>query len=219
MSVRTATSGAEAPRECNLCPRLMAYRAENRRKEPSWFNGAAPSFGAADARLLIVGLAPGRTGANRTGRPFTGDYAGDLLYGTLATLGISSGVYAADPGDGFTLVDTMITNAVRCAPPENKPTPAEIATCRPFLLNRIRALPRLRALVALGAIAHESVLRAHDMKPTAHKFSHGAETPLAGGVRMFSSYHCSRYNTQTNRLTAPMFEELLTRAKAWALAT
>ena len=211
------THRTEAPRDCRLCPRLSAYRDENRRKEPTWFNGAAPSFGSDDARLLIVGLAPGRTGANRTGRPFTGDFAGDLLYGTLSKLGLVAGVYLADPADGFTLVDTMITNAVRCAPPENKPTPAEIATCRPFLLNRMKALPKLRALVALGAIAHESVLRAHDMKVTAFKFGHGVETPLAGGVRMFSSYHCSRYNTQTNRLTAAMFEELIASARAWAL--
>ena len=159
--------GAEAPRDCRACPRLAAYRDENRRREPTWFNGPAPSFGGEDARLLVVGLAPGRTGANRTGRPFTGDFAGDLLYGTLSKLGLAEGVYLADPADGFTLLDTMITNAVRCAPPENKPTPAEIATCRPFLVNRMKALPRLRAVVALGAIAHESVLRAHDMKPSA----------------------------------------------------
>ena len=211
------THRIEAPRDCRLCPRLAAYRDENRRKEPKWFNGAAPSFGPDDARLLVVGLAPGRSGANRTGRPFTGDFAGDLLYGTLSKLGLAEGVYGADPADGFTLVETMITNAVRCAPPENKPPPAEIATCRPFLVNRMKALPNLRALVALGAIAHESVLRAHDMKPTAFKFGHGAETPLAGGVRMFSSYHCSRYNTQTNRLTPAMFEDVMARAKAWAL--
>ena len=209
--------GTEAPRDCRLCPRLAAYRDENRRREPTWFNGAAASFGGEDARLLIVGLAPGRTGANRTGRPFTGDFAGDLLYGTLSKLGLAEGVYRADPADGFTLVGAMITNAVRCAPPENKPTPAEIATCRPFLVNRMKALPRLRAIVALGAIAHESVLRAHDMKPTVSKFGHGAETPLGGDVRMFSSYHCSRYNTQTNRLTTPMFEDLVTRARDWAL--
>ena len=209
--------GAEAPRDCRACPRLAAYRDENRRREPTWFNGPAPSFGGEDAKLLVVGLAPGRTGANRTGRPFTGDFAGDLLYGTLSKLGLARGVYRADPADGFTLVNTMITNAVRCAPPENKPTPVEIATCRPFLVNRMKALPHLRAVVALGAIAHESVLRAHDMKPTASKFGHGVETPLIGDVRMFSSYHCSRYNTQTNRLTAPMFEDVMWRAKAWAL--
>lgn len=211
------TPGAEAPRDCRKCPRLVAYRDENRRREPTWFNGPAPSFGDDDARLLVVGLAPGRTGANRTGRPFTGDFAGDLLYGTLSKLGLAEGVYRADPADGFTLVSAMITNAVRCAPPENKPTPAEIATCRPFLVNRMKALPRLRAIVALGAIAHDSVLRAHDRKLADAKFGHGVETPLGGELRMFSSYHCSRYNTQTNRLTAPMFEEVMARARDWAL--
>lgn len=203
----------DAPANCPLCPRLVAYRDENRRLEPAWFNGAAPSFGDPAARLLIVGLAPGRTGANRTGRPFTGDYAGDLLYGTLLKLGLAKGVYKADPADGLTLHDAMITNAVRCAPPENKPTPAEIATCRPFLGARLAALPTLRAILALGTIAHESVLRAHDMKPSVAKFGHGAEAELPGGVRLFSSYHCSRYNTQTNRLTPAMFEAVMTRAR------
>jgi uracil-DNA glycosylase family 4 len=201
-----------------LCPRLVAYRETNRRAEPGWFNGAAPSFGDANARLLIVGLAPGRTGANRTGRPFTGDYAGELLYGTLKKLGLAEGEYRADPNDGFTLRGAMITNAVRCAPPENKPTPAEIATCRPFLASRMEALPSLRALLALGSIAHESVLRAHALKPTASKFGHGVETVLPGGRTLISSYHCSRYNTQTRRLTADMFETVMTRAKAIAFA-
>lgn len=207
----------EAPRNCPLCPRLVGYRAQNQRAEPSWFNGAAPSFGDPNARLLIVGLAPGRTGANRTGRPFTGDYAGDLLYGTLKKLGLAEGEYRADPADGFTLKGAMITNAVRCAPPENKPTPAEIATCRPFLAARISALPRLKAMIALGSIAHESVLRTHDMKPSAAKFGHGAETTLPNGCIMVSSYHCSRYNTQTKRLTTDMFETVMSRAKeiAW----
>lgn len=207
----------EAPRNCPLCPRLVGYRVQNQRAEPSWFNGAAPSFGDPNARLLIVGLAPGRTGANRTGRPFTGDYAGDLLYGTLKKLGLAEGEYRADPADGFTLKGAMITNAVRCAPPENKPTPAEIATCRPFMAARISALPRLKAMLALGSIAHESVLRAHDMKPSAAKFGHGAETTLPNGCIMVSSYHCSRYNTQTKRLTTDMFETVMSRAKeiAW----
>lgn len=206
----------EAPRGCPLCPRLVAYREENRRLEPDWFNGAAPSFGDAKARLLIVGLAPGRTGANRTGRPFTGDFAGDLLYGTMLKLGLAEGAYRADPADGLTLQDALITNAVRCAPPENKPTPAEIATCRPFLGARMAALPRLRAVMALGAIAHESVLRAFDIKPSTAKFGHGAEAELPDGKRLFSSYHCSRYNTQTNRLTAAMFEDVMQRAQAFA---
>ncbi len=210
------TTPPEAPRDCTLCPRLAAYRQQNARTEPSWFNGPAPSFGDLDARLLIVGLAPGRTGANRTGRPFTGDYAGDLLYATLKKLGLARGVYRADPGDGFTLSGAMITNAVRCAPPENKPTPAEIALCRPFLIARMAALPRLRAILALGSIAHESVLRAHELKPSAAKFGHGAEFTLPGGRTLVSSYHCSRYNTQTRRLTAEMFEEVMARAKALA---
>ncbi|MGE3143543.1 MAG: uracil-DNA glycosylase [Hyphomonadaceae bacterium] len=204
----------EAPRDCPLCPRLVAYRQANARAEPSWFNGAAPSFGDADARLLIVGLAPGRMGANRTGRPFTGDYAGELLYGTLLKFGFARGVYRADPNDGFTLIDAMITNAVRCAPPENKPTPAEIAHCRPFLASRMAHLPKLKALIALGSIAHESVLRAHGLKPSFSKFAHAAETHLPDGRIMISSYHCSRYNTQTRRLTTEMFESIFARAAA-----
>ncbi len=208
---------AEAPAKCKLCPRLVAYREKNAALEPSWFNGAAPSFGDQNARLLIVGLAPGRTGANRTGRPFTGDYAGDLLYGTLKKLGLGAGVYRADPEDGFTLKGAMITNAVRCAPPENKPTPAEITQCRPFLTARIEALPKLKVLFALGSIAHESVLRAHGLKPSYAKFGHGVEAELPGERMLVSSYHCSRYNTQTRRLTAEMFEAAMARAKelAW----
>jgi uracil-DNA glycosylase family 4 len=205
----------EAPRDCALCPRLVAYRRENAAMEPGWFNGAAPSFGPDDARLLVVGLAPGRTGANRTGRPFTGDYAGDLLYATLKKFGLAEGVYRADPADGFVLRDAMVTNAVRCAPPENKPTPAEIANCRPFLAARIGSLAGLRAIVALGAIAHESVLRAYGLKPSYAKFGHGVEAELPRGVRLFSSYHCSRYNTQTNRLTPAMFEDVVGRAAAF----
>lgn len=208
----------EAPRNCPRCPRLVAYRAENARAEPTWFNGAAPSFGDEDTRLLIVGLAPGRGGANRTGRPFTGDYAGDLLYGTLKKLGLAKGEYRADPGDGFTLVGAMISNAVRCAPPENKPTPAEIAACRPFLAARIAALTNLKVILALGSIAHESVLRAHGLKPSAAKFGHGAEATLPEGRTLISSYHCSRYNTQTRRLTTDMFEAVVARAKALATA-
>lgn len=207
---------AEAPRDCQLCPRLVAYRHANARAEPLWFNGAAPSFGDPLARLLVVGLAPGRTGANRTGRPFTGDYAGDLLYGTLKKLGLAEGEYRADPADGFVLKGAMITNAVRCAPPENKPSPAEVATCRRFLEARIAALPNLRVIFALGAIAHGSVLRVHGMKPTLAKFAHGAEAILSTGLQLVSSYHCSRYNTQTRRLTPEMFETAMARARALA---
>lgn len=207
----------EAPRDCALCPRLVAYRARNAAAEPSWFNGAAPSFGDANARLLIVGLAPGRTGANRTGRPFTGDYAGDLLYSTLKKLGLAAGEYRADPADGFMLKGAMITNAVRCAPPENKPTPEEIATCRPFLHARINALAHAKTLLALGSIAHESIVRAHGLKPAEAKFGHGVEIELPDGKTLISSYHCSRYNTQTRRLTPEMFERVMARAKDLAL--
>jgi len=157
-------------------------------------------------------------GANRTGRPFTGDYAGELLYGTLKKLALAEGEYRADPADGFMLKGAMITNAVRCAPPENKPTPEEIATCRPFLAARLEALPKLRVLLALGSIAHESVLRANGLKPSEAKFAHGAEKPLPGGRWLVSSYHCSRYNTQTRRLTAEMFETVMARAQALAFA-
>lgn len=209
-------TAAEAPRDCALCPRLVEYRDENARAQPDWFNGAAPSFGDEHAKVLIVGLAPGRMGANRTGRPFTGDYAGDLLYGTLKKLGLAAGEYRADPKDGFTLKDAMVTNAVRCAPPQNKPTPAEIAQCRPFLAARMDALRNLKVVFALGSIAHESVLRAHGLKPKAIKFAHGAEGELPGGRILVSSYHCSRYNTQTRRLTAEMFETAMARAKTLA---
>jgi uracil-DNA glycosylase family 4 len=213
-----STIPPEAPKDCPLCPRLVLYRELNRRAQPTWFNGAAPSFGDPDARLLIVGLAPGRSGANRTGRPFTGDYAGELLYGTLKKLGLAEGEYRADPNDGLALRGAMITNAVRCAPPENKPLPDEIGTCRDFLAARIEALPNLRALLALGSIAHESVLRAHALKLATSRFGHGVETQLPLGRTLVSSYHCSRYNTQTRRLTTEMFEHAMARAKEIAFA-
>jgi uracil-DNA glycosylase len=203
---------AEAPRDCPACPRLAAYRAANARSEPSWFNGPAPSFGDPDARLLIVGLAPGRTGANRTGRPFTGDYAGDLLYATLAELGLSRGTYQASPDDGLALQGVMITNAVRCAPPQNKPTPEEIRTCNSFLSARIAALPNLSVMVALGRIAHDAVLKALGRRASAATFAHGARHDL-GGLTLFDSYHCSRYNTQTRRLTPQMFADVLAAAR------
>ncbi|MBN8607985.1 MAG: uracil-DNA glycosylase [Caulobacterales bacterium] len=215
-TMKTKPAPPEPAKDCPLCPRLVAYRETNARAEPTWFNGPAPSFGDAQAQLLIVGLAPGRTGANRTGRPFTGDYAGDLLYGTLIKYSLAKGEYRADPNDGVTLQGAMITNAVRCAPPENKPTPAEIATCRPFMATRIDKLPKLRAIMALGSIAHESVLRAHGLKPTFAKFGHGVEAQLPDGRWLISSYHCSRYNTQTRRLTTEMFEAVMARAKALA---
>jgi uracil-DNA glycosylase family 4 len=191
----------------------VAYRAENAAAEPGWFNGPAPSFGDLNATLLIVGLAPGRTGANRTGRPFTGDFAGELLYGTLLHLGLASGTYQADPNDGLTLRGVMITNAVRCAPPQNKPTPDEIATCRPFLSARIAQMPKLTALLALGTIAWEQTLRALSERPSAHpRFGHQVETRTVGGLRLVASYHCSRYNTQTGRLTEAMFRAAVAQA-------
>lgn len=198
---------------CPLCPRLVAYRARNREAEPHWFNGPAPSFGDPDAWLLVVGLAPGRTGANRTGRPFTGDWAGDLLYATLDRVGLSRGTYQARVDDGLVLSGVMITNAVRCAPPENKPETSEIAACNPFLAARIAALPRLTTLVCLGKIAHDATLKALGQRPSRHSFGHGARHEVAG-LTLFDSYHCSRYNTNTGRLTAPMFEAVFEAALA-----
>jgi len=203
----------DAPPDCPLCPRLVAYRAANRTAHPEWFNGAAPSFGDPDARLLVVGLAPGRTGANRTGRPFTGDFAGVLLYGTLIKLGFAQGRYEARPDDGLTLVDCMITNAVRCAPPGNKPETPEQANCRPYLASRIAALPRLQVVVTLGDVARRNVLRALGLTAGAGASGHGAEMRV-GPLTLLNSYHCSRLNTNTGRLTAPMFEAVFQRARA-----
>lgn len=199
---------AEPEKSCALCPRLVDFRRENKEAYPDYFNGPAPSFGGDDARLLIVGLAPGLHGANRTGRPFTGDYAGDLLYKTLGKFGFSKGVYASSPDDGVTLVRAMISNAVRCVPPQNKPTPAEIRTCRPFLRARIDRLPHLRAIVCLGRIAHESTLAALGIKAKSAPFAHGARHDAGRGIWLFDSYHCSRYNTNTGRLTEEMFEQV-----------
>ncbi|MEM1264740.1 MAG: uracil-DNA glycosylase [Pseudomonadota bacterium] len=195
----------EAPRDCALCPRLVAYRQDVADREPAWFNGAVPSFGDPDAELLIVGLAPGVSGANRTGRPFTGDYAGALLYATLDKVGFANDRFAADPGDGLVLTRAMVTNAVRCVPPQNKPIGAEITTCRQFLSARIAALPRIRAIVCLGRIAHDSLVRALGHRLAAHPFAHGARHVI-GPVAVYDSYHCSRYNTNTGRLTTDMFE-------------
>ncbi len=204
---------AEPPRNCPLCPRLVAYRAENRAAHPDWFNGPAPSFGDPAARLLVVGLAPGRAGANRTGRPFTGDHAGVLLYQTLIKTGFALGAYEARIDDGLTLTDCLIANAVRCAPPGNKPLPAEEATCRPFLAARMAALPRLKAIVTLGDVARRNVMRALGRPASAGAGGHGAETAV-GGYRLINSYHCSRLNTNTGRLTAAMFEAVFARARA-----
>lgn len=217
MAMRNSPAPAEPPAGCPLCSRLVAYREENARQEPDWFNGAVPSFGDEQARLLIVGLAPGRTGANRTARPFTGDWAGDLLYATIDRFGFSEGTYRADPGDGLTLKDAMITNAVRCAPPQNKPVGEEMANCRPFLAARIAALPRLKVMITLGRIAHENTLRALGLRPAGFKFAHGAEHEVEGPqgpLTLIDSYHCSRYNTNTGRLTEPMFHAVFEKAKA-----
>ncbi len=205
---------AEAPRDCPICPRLVAYREEVRVREPGWFNGAVPSFGDPAARLLVVGLAPGVGGANRTGRPFTGDFAGDLLYATLTRFGFANGRFRADPADGLELADCMVTNAVRCVPPQNKPVGAEISACRPFLEARMAALPGLRAVVCLGRISHDSLLRALGARLAAHPFAHGARHEV-GGLSVFDSYHCSRYNTNTRRLTPPMFEAVFAQVRAF----
>jgi uracil-DNA glycosylase family 4 len=194
------SAGEEPPHDCPLCPRLAAYRADNKQKHPDWFNAPVPNFGDRSARLLIVGLAPGVSGANRTGRPFTGDFAGELLYGTLLKFGFAKGKYQARPDDGLTLIDARIANAVRCVPPENKPTPDEATTCRVFLRATLENMPNLKAIVALGRIAHDATLRAFERKLVAHSFAHGATHDL-GRVTMIDSFHCSRYNTNTGKLT------------------
>lgn len=209
-----AAAPPEAPRDCAICPRLVSFRTANRSTEPSWYNGAVSSFGGDAARVLIVGLAPGLKGANRTGRPFTGDFAGDLLYATLLQHGFARGSYRADPADGLRLVDCMISNAVRCVPPQNKPTPAEIAACRPFLEARIAALPRLEAILALGRIAHDSALAALGARRSAFPFAHGARHDVKPGLVLFDSFHCSRYNTNTGKLTEKMFHAVVAAVRA-----
>jgi uracil-DNA glycosylase family 4 len=210
----TVPSPAEPSRDCPLCPRLVAYRRENQDLYSDWFNGPAPSFGDRDARLLIVGLAPGRKGANRTGRPFTGDYAGTLLYDTLIKFGFATGKFEARPDDSLKLIGSAVTNAVRCAPPGNKPETSEENTCRPFLTNRIEAFPKLKAIVTLGDVSRRNVLKALGLKGSAGIPGHGSEFQ-AGPYRVFNSYHCSRLNTNTGRLTTPMFEDLFARVKAY----
>jgi uracil-DNA glycosylase family 4 len=205
-------AATEAAPDCPLCPRLADFRAEARARQPDWFNSPVPSFGGAGARLLIVGLAPGLQGANRTGRPFTGDYAGDLLYATLLEYGFAKGVYQARPDDGLELVDCRISNAVRCVPPQNKPLPIEINTCRQFLAATIATMPKLRAIVALGRIAHESTVKALGLRNAAAPFAHGS-VHIAGHLRMYDSYHCSRYNTNTRVLTPKMFREVFARVR------
>ena len=210
---------AEPSRDCPFCPRLVSFRQAARLREPSWHNGPVPSFGSEQARLLVVGLAPGLKGANRTGRPFTGDWAGDLLYETLDRFGFSTGTYDERLDDGLTLNDCRITNAVRCVPPANKPLPAEIATCNAFLRATLDQLAQLTAVVALGRVAHDAVLRARGLRLAAHSFGHGREHALPfpddRGVRLFDSYHCSRYNTNTGVLTTEMFRAVFGRVRAY----
>ena len=199
--------------DCRICPRLAAYRDENRAAEPYWFNAPVPCFGDPQAELLIVGLAPGVTGANRTGRPFTGDWAGDLLYQTLAKFGFSEGVYDKHIDDGLRLRNCMITNAVRCVPPQNKPVGAEINNCRRFLAARLAGLPKLKIVLSLGKISHDSVLRATNTKLKDAPFGHATAYQLAD-FTLVSSYHCSRYNTNTGRLTEEMFEGVFADIRA-----
>jgi uracil-DNA glycosylase family 4 len=201
-------------RDCPLCPRLKEFRQEWRRREPTWFNAPVASFGPRSARLLIVGLAPGLRGANRTGRPFTGDFSGELLYDTLKHFGFARGTYLASPEDGLTLVDARITNAVRCAPPENKPSPAEIETCRAFLKATIAEMQNLRAVVTLGRISHASTVAALGHRRSAAPFGHGTSHDI-GRLRIFVSYHCSRYNTSTGVLTPKMFRDVFAAARAF----
>ncbi len=211
------SAGAEPGRNCPLCPRLAGFRKNWRDREPTWFNAPVSSFGPLEARLLIVGLAPGLQGANRTGRPFTGDYAGVLLYETLLHYKFARGEYAAHPDDGLTLTDCRISNAVRCVPPENKPTGAEISTCREFLKMTIAEMQHLRAIAALGRIAHDSVVAALGGKRSAAPFVHGGASAI-GAMTLFSSYHCSRYNTNTGVLTPEMFRAVFAKVRAFLVS-
>jgi uracil-DNA glycosylase family 4 len=205
---------ARPGRNCPRCPRLVAFREHWRARQPEWFNAPVPPFGPREARLAIIGLAPGLRGANRTGRPFTGDFAGGLLYKTLAEYGFARGSYEARPDDGLELIDCRIVNAVRCVPPENKPTPAEIANCRLFLKRDLADMPKLAALVALGRIAHDSILVTLGERPAAAPFGHGKVHQIAK-LTIFDSYHCSRQNTNTGRLTAEMFRAVFAAVRGF----
>ena len=202
----------QPPHDCPLCPRLVAFRREAQQLHPSWYNNPVRYWGDEAARLIIIGLAPGMKGANRTGRPFTGDYAGELLYATLTKFGLATGDYRADPGDGLRLTGAVILNAVKCLPPANKPEPREIATCRHYFEAGLSALPKVRVVVALGQIAHVAAARALGLPTSSTKFGHGAEAVAPGGRTLLSSYHCSRYNQNTGRLDAAMFESVFKRA-------
>ena len=202
----------EPPRDCPLCPRLVAFRDELRGEHPDWWNAPVPAWGDPGAWLAVVGLAPGKHGANRTGRPFTGDFAGELLYATLLKFGLATGTYGATPDDTLRLDGAIIVNGVRCLPPANKPTPEEIRTCRSFLAGPLAALGNVRVLIALGQIAHDTTLRTLGVAPSRAKFGHLAEHALPDGRVLIDSYHCSRYNQNTGRLTVPMFEAVFARA-------
>ena len=204
----------EPPRDCSLCPRLAAFREQCRTEYPDWWNAPVYAFGDADAWLAFAGLAPGKHGANRTGRPFTGDYAGDLLFATLAQFGLSRGVYDARVDDGLTLDGAIIVNSVKCLPPQNKPLPQEIAACRSFFEAQMAALPKVRVIIALGRIAHDAAVRCFGGKLSAYRFAHGAVHALPDGRHLVDSYHCSRYNTNTGRLTAEMFADVFRTAIA-----
>lgn len=204
----------QPPRDCPLCPRLAAFREEQRRAHPDWFNAPVPAFGDPAAWLAIVGLAPGMQGANRTGRPFTGDASGPLLYGTLLKFGLASGAYGENPDDGLALHGAIVVNAVRCLPPQNKPTPEEMRTCRQFLEGDLAALPNLKVVVALGQIAHQSAVKALGGRLPKAPFGHGNVHRVPSGTILVDSYHCSRYNQNTGVLTAEMFEAVFERALA-----
>jgi uracil-DNA glycosylase family 4 len=203
---------AEAPRDCPLCPRLVAFRHECRAEHPDWWNAPVPAFGDPNAWLAIVGLAPGKHGANRTGRPFTGDFAGELLYATLLKFGLGEGEYRADPGDGLQLKGAIILNAVKCLPPANKPEPGEIKTCRHYFEEGLANLSKVRVLIALGQIAHIAAARALGLPPSSTRFGHGAEAVAPDARILLSSHHCSRYNQNTGRLDVAMFESVFERA-------
>ncbi|HYX46920.1 MAG TPA: uracil-DNA glycosylase [Sphingomicrobium sp.] len=226
MRVRTATPAdlspipkTEAPRDCPLCPRLVDLREQLRDEHPFWWNAPVPAFGDPDAWLAIVGLAPGRKGANRTGRPFTGDYSGEIFYSTLLNFRLAEGTYRGEPDDGIALVGVIVLNAVKCLPPANRPLPVEVATCRNYLQASLAALPRVKVIIALGQIAHASTAKALGIAPTEAKFAHGAEVTVPGRPVLLSSYHCSRQNTNTGRLTREMFESVFERALAYRSST
>ncbi|MBO9696368.1 MAG: uracil-DNA glycosylase [Sphingopyxis sp.] len=214
MEIDSPLPGTEPPRDCPRCPRLVVLRRECRIEYPDWWNAPVHAFGDPDAWLAFAGLAPGKHGANRTGRPFTGDFAGDLLFATLAEFGLSRGRYDARIDDGLTLTGAIIVNSVKCLPPQNKPSPAEIANCRPFFEAQLAALPKVRVVIALGRIAHDATLRAVGARLAVYPFAHGAVHALPDGRHLVDSYHCSRYNTNTGRLTPEMFADVFRTAQA-----